>query len=234
MHPVPINEKNKIILALDVPGAEEARDLIRRVGARVGLYKVGLQLFTRCGPDIVKEIRDAGAGVFLDLKFFDIPNTVRHAVESAVALGAEMLTVHLGGGPGMLAAAAQAAQGSDTLVLGVTVLTSWDDATLAAVGCHGSVEDQVVRLARLGGECGIRGLVCSPREITPLRETLGASPILVTPGIRPAWAGADDQKRMLAPAEAVAAGANYLVIGRPITAHADPAAAAQRILDELS
>jgi orotidine-5'-phosphate decarboxylase len=226
--------ENRIIVALDVPDEAAAFSLIERIGARVGYFKVGLQLFTKAGPQIVRRIHGAGAKVFLDLKFHDIPNTVRHAVESAAGLGAQMLTIHLSGGAKMVRAAADAAEGSGVLILGVTVLTSSSETTLRETGVADDVGGQVARLASLARDNGIRGLVASPLEAPMLREQFGGHFTIVTPGVRPAWAEANDQQRMLTPAEAVRAGADFLVIGRPITAHADPAEAVAQIAAELS
>jgi len=197
-------------------------------------YKIGLQLFTRCGPSIVEAVKYTGARVFLDLKFHDIPNTVRHSVESACALGVDFLTIHLSGGGAMIRAAADGAAGSGTCVLGVTVLTSSNRETLKEVGADAPVEDQVLRLARLGVENGVTGLVASPLEVSLLRQVFGGGLTIVTPGVRPEWAEANDQQRTLTPRAAMQTGADYLVIGRPITAQPDPRAAAERILAELA
>ena len=211
-------------------------DLAESLAGTVGGLKIGKELFTAHGPDAVTRIRDAGHQVFLDLKFHDIPATVAGAVRAAAGLGCFVLTVHASGGPEMLRAAAEAAGAAKPppLVVGVTVLTSLDDGDLAAVGQSGPVADLVSRLARLARSCGLGGVVCSPREIAALRAELGADFRLIVPGVRPEWAGADDQKRVMTPAEAVAAGADYLVIGRPITRAADPAEAARRIADEIA
>lgn len=237
---MPVNGTNapsaagKIIVALDVPGETAAKKLIDSLGDRVGFYKVGLQLFTRCGPEILQRVKDTGAKVFLDLKFHDIPNTVRSAVESAVALGVDMLTIHLSGGSAMIRAAAAGAADSAALVLGVTVLTSSNRETLREVAVESSVEDQVLRLAQLAVDHGVRGIVASPLEVSALRGKFSAEALtIVTPGVRPSWAEANDQQRTLTPAEALAAGADYLVIGRPISAQPDPRAAAERIADEI-
>jgi orotidine-5'-phosphate decarboxylase len=233
--------QNPIIVALDVPDAETAVQLAKTVGPHVGALKIGLELFTAAGPDIVRRMRDAGARVFLDLKFHDIPNTVAKAVASATRLDVQMLTIHTAGGSEMMRAAEQSAQETAQalgrpapLVLGVTVLTSMDASQLAAVTLESDTTRQVERLARLAADAGLRGLVCSPLEIKPLRAALPPSVQLVTPGIRtsPPKAG-DDQKRTLGPAEALAAGATWLVIGRPIYAAPNPATAAQEILQLL-
>ena len=230
--------KDKIIVPLDVPGAADAVRVVHALTGIITYYKIGLELFTRCGPDIVEQVR-AVAGqpcrIFLDLKLHDIPNTVRHAVRAAAALEIDLLTVHLSGGGAMLRAAAEEA-GDKLLLLGVTVLTSSDEATLRETGvAAGSVKEQVLRLAALGAASGLRGVVASPLEIRALRASLGTGLRIVTPGVRPAVADAppDDQRRVLTPREAVQAGADFLVIGRPITARPDPRRAAQEIVDEI-
>ncbi len=228
------NSGGKIIVALDVPTDDAAFKLIDDLGDAVRFYKIGLQLFTKYGPSLVQRAKATGAKIFLDLKFHDIPNTVKHAVQSACATGADMTTLHLCGGAKMIAAAVAGAGSDPVLLLGVTVLTSSSRETLQEVGVHGTVEDEVLRLAKLGVENGIRGVVASPQEISLLRQIFGTALTIVTPGVRPSWAAANDQQRTLTPREAVAAGADYLVIGRPITAHANPAEAARRIADEIA
>lgn len=224
----------KIIVALDVPTDDAAFKLIDTLGDTVGFYKVGLQLFTKYGIPLVQRVKSTGAKLFLDLKFHDIPNTVQHAVQSACGIGMDMTTIHLCGGGKMIAAAVAGAGNDSALILGVTVLTSSSRETLAEVGVHGAVEDEVLRLAKLGVENGIRGVVASPQEITLLRQVFGKELAIVTPGVRPAWAASNDQQRTLTPGEAVKAGADYLVIGRPITAHANPAEAAKMIANEIA
>lgn len=232
--------RNPIIVALDVPHPDAALELARRLAPVVGAFKIGKELFVSAGPDIVRRIREAGGSVFLDLKFHDIPNTVAKAVEAAVRLDVQMLTIHTSGGLAMMQAAQRAAEEAalrtgktQPLVLGVTVLTSLNTNDLAEVGVPHDVGAQVERLASLAALAGLGGLVCSPLEITRLRQFLPAAMQLVTPGIRPADSPADDQKRTLTPAEALAAGANWLVIGRPICAAPDPRAAAEKILASL-
>ncbi|MGA2176219.1 MAG: orotidine-5'-phosphate decarboxylase [Verrucomicrobiota bacterium] len=232
--------RNPIIAALDVPTAKAALSLAREIAPAVGAFKIGSELFTAAGPDIVKKIRATGAAVFLDLKFHDIPNTVAKAVAAAVRLDVQMLTVHAGGGPAMLRAAERAAvETAQTLgrpaplVLGVTILTSMDNHELSEIGMPPNVGHQVERLARLAAEAGLRGLVCSPLEIADLREMIPSEMQLVTPGIRTGAEEADDQKRTLTPREAMAAGANWLVIGRPIYAAQNPLQAARAILSSL-
>ncbi len=224
-----INPRERIIVALDVPTSDAALALVRRLSPHPGLFKIGLQLFTAVGPDMVRAVRELGGRVFLDLKLHDIPSTVAHAVESASSLGVEMLTLHLSGGRAMAAAAVQAAS-PEILLLGVTVLTSADEATLREVGVASSIEEQVLRLAQLGVESGIGGLVASPQELARLRSVYGAGIKIVTPGIRPAASAANDQKRTMTPAAAFKAGADFLVIGRPITAAADPRNALEQIV----
>lgn len=232
--------RNPIIVALDVPSPDNAVALARRLAPHVGAFKIGGELFTAAGPEIVRFIRSTGASVFLDLKFHDIPNTVAKSVASATRLDVQMLTIHTSGGLAMMQAAEKAAQETAAaldrpapLVLGVTVLTSMDSVALDEIGVKTTIAAQVQRLAELARHAGLRGLVCSPLEIAGLREALGSTMQLVTPGIRSGADKADDQKRTLSAAEAVAAGADWLVIGRPICAAQDPAAAARAILGGL-
>ncbi len=225
---------NPIIAALDVSTADEALALAAEVAPAVGAFKIGKELFVSAGPDIVQRVRDTGAEVFLDLKFHDIPNTVAKAVASAARLDVQLLTVHASGGAAMLRAAQKASGQNGPLVLGVTVLTSMDESDLAELGISKSPADQVRHLAKLATAAGLRGLVCSPMEIAPLREILPAEIQLVTPGIRPTGVDAGDQKRVFTPSEALAAGANRLVIGRPIYAAENPRAAAEAILESLN
>ncbi|HEX4121232.1 MAG TPA: orotidine-5'-phosphate decarboxylase [Verrucomicrobiae bacterium] len=233
--------RNPIIAALDVPTEEAALQLAEKIAPAVGAFKIGSELFTSAGPGIVRKIRATGAGVFLDLKFHDIPNTVAKAVAAAVKLDVQMLTVHASGGPAMLRAAESAAQETarslglaPPLVLGVTVLTSMDSNELSTIGLAPNVGHQVERLAGLAVEAGLRGLVCSPLEIVDLRQIIPSEMQLVTPGIRTGAEKADDQKRTLTPGEAIEAGASWLVIGRPIYAAKDPLASAQAILKSIS
>lgn len=233
--------RNPIFVALDVPTAEKALSLAREVAPAVAGFKIGSQLFTSAGPEIVRAIRALDRQVFLDLKFHDIPNTVAKAVESATRLGVQMLTIHTSGGADMMRAAEEAAQkaapqsgGSAPLVLGVTVLTSMEGQTLSEIGCETNVGKQVERLATLAARVGLRGLVCSPLEITSLRQLLPENMKLVTPGIRSGADKADDQRRTLTAKEAVSAGADWLVIGRPIYAAENPRGAAEAILQSLA
>ena len=233
--------KNPIIVALDVPSAEAALKLAEQVAPAVGAFKIGKELFVAAGPDIVKRVRATGASVFLDLKFHDIPNTVAKAVAAAVRLDVQMLTIHTSGGGEMMRAAEKSAQDTAKslgnpapLVLGVTVLTSSNQVTLAEIGCETNLGHQVERLATLAVKSGLRGLVCSPLEIADLRQILPAEIQLVTPGIRTGAEKADDQKRTLSPREAMRAGASWLVIGRPIYAAENPREAAEKILESIS
>ena len=233
--------RNPIIAALDVPTAEQALKLAREIAPAVGAFKIGGELFTSAGPDIVRRVRDTGAAVFLDLKFHDIPNTVAKSVAAAVRLDVQMLTLHTSGGVEMMRAAEKSAQETALqlgrnapLVLGVTVLTSSNSSTLSEIGCEPDVAKQVERLASLAAKAGLRGLVCSPLEIAALRKILPEDFQLVTPGIRTGAEKADDQKRTLTPREAMAAGASWLVIGRPIYAAPNPRQAAESILNSLS
>ena len=225
---------SQIIVPLDFPTDQEALKLVDQLGDAVRFYKIGLQLYTRYGPPIVERIKATGAKVFLDLKFHDIPNTVNHAVASACELGVDLMTIHLSGGGKMIEAAVKGLGQSNSLILGVTVLTSSNRETLREVAVESEVADQVLRLAKLGVENGLRGVVASPLEIGLLRESLGKSLVIVTPGVRPAWSEANDQQRTMTPGEAVRAGADYLVIGRPITAHADPVEAVKKIAEEMA
>jgi orotidine-5'-phosphate decarboxylase len=229
-----MSAKEKIIVALDVPTEDAALRVLDTLGDGVGFYKIGMQLFTKCGPLIVQRVRATGAKMFLDLKFHDIPNTVQHAVRSACEIGVDMLTIHLHGGAKMIAAAAAGLGDSSTLILGVTVLTSSTRETLQEVGIGSAVEDQVLRLARLAVENGVRGIVASPQEVTLLRQIFLDRLTIVTPGVRPAWATANDQQRIMTPADAMRAGADFLVIGRPILAHENPLEAARMIAEEIS
>ena len=233
---------NPILVALDVESAAKAIELADRLRGAVGGYKIGKQLFTAAGPAVVRELTSRGDRVFLDLKFHDIPNTVAGAVQSAVATGAWMVNVHASGGTAMMTAAAEAARKSAEalgrprpLVIAVTVLTSMTDATLAEIGIARPVINHVIYLAQLAKHAGLDGVVASPQETRAIRDACGPDFQIVTPGIRPAdQQGKDDQARTLTPAEAIAAGATYLVIGRPITGAPNPREAAERIAATLS
>jgi orotidine-5'-phosphate decarboxylase len=224
-----------LILVLDAPSPRDVTPTLKQLAGTVRWVKVGLEMFTASGPDCVREIAGLGFNVFLDLKLHDIPNTVAKAVESVSRLPIQMLTLHTGGGREMMAWAVKAQQQSapGLRLLGVTVLTSMDEKGLAETGVPGPAEAQVVRLGRLAVDAGLRGLVCSPLEIAPLRAALPAGVTLVTPGIRPREAKADDQTRVMTPGEAARAGADFIVVGRPIFKAPDPVAAARAILAEL-
>ena len=227
-------QKTVLIAALDVDSREEAFAIVEKIGSSVEWYKVGKQLFTRCGPELISGLKQRGKKVFLDLKYHDIPNTVAQAVRSAAAIGADMVNVHASGGPAMLKAAAQAAAESKICLIAVTVLTSLDQQELNAIGIQDSPADQVLRLARLTQQAGLAGVVCSAREITLIQNACGKDFLTIVPGIRPAGADAGDQKRIMTPAQAAAAGASYIVVGRPIIAASDPSEAAQAIRQELT
>src|SRR5260370_19636299 len=223
---------DKIIVALDVATKAQALALVEELRDQISFFKIGLQLYTAEGPEIVRAVLATGAKVFLDLKLHDIPNTVARAVESATRLGAQMLTIHLSGGPEMIQAAVIARK-NRLSILGVTVLTSADEKALREIGISDKIDNQVLRLAKLGVETGIDGLVVSPHEVKILRQEFGSKVKIVTPGVRPNWAEAGDQKRVMTPRQALDAGADYLVIGRPVIADPNPRRALTKILDEL-
>lgn len=224
-----------LILALDVETRGEALGILEPLNGRLRWVKIGLQLFTAHGPDLVREVGDMGFRIFLDLKLHDIPNTVAKAVASIAPLPVGMLTIHTSGGREMMAWArkSQADHAPELLLLGVTVLTSLDSAAIRETGVPGEAGDQVSRLARLAVDSGLQGLVCSPQETAGLRTALPSGVKLVTPGIRPAGSSADEQKRVMTPADAAAAGADYIVVGRPILKASDPAGAVAAILADL-
>src|SRR5690348_15914371 len=228
--------RERLIVALDVSSAAAAQNIVAAVGESAFLYKVGKQLFTAEGPAIVRDLVASGRRVFLDLKFHDIPNTVAAAVAEAAKLKVSMLTVHASGGSRMLRAAVEAAAASAAkpLVLGVTVLTSFRDPDVQEAGFSGRVLDNVLRLAALARSQGCGGIVTSAHEAAEVRRELGAGFAIVTPGVRPAGSKVDDQARVVTPAEAIANGASHIVVGRPITAAADPAAAAQAVVEEMA
>ena len=231
---MPSSPKDRLAVALDLPSEREALHLVDRLGNTCRWFKVGMELYYAAGNSIVQKLRDRGFDIFLDLKLHDIPTTVAGAVRSATEAGATLLTVHASGGRAMMTAAAEAASapGSPRL-LAVTVLTSMDASELAGIGITASPADQVLRLAKLAQASGIDGMVCSPEEVAVLRKQTGPDTLLVIPGIRPTGTAVEDQKRIATPAQAIAAGASMLVVGRPITRAADPAAAAQAILEEI-
>jgi orotidine-5'-phosphate decarboxylase len=227
--------KDRLIIALDVSRASDAQNIVNEIGESASTYKVGKQLFTAEGPQVVRDLVASGRKVFLDLKFHDIPNTVAGAVTSASALGVSMLTVHASGGSKMLRAAAEAASSSSSrpIILAVTVLTSLNDEDLQEMGLPVGVADQVLRLAGIARNAGCAGLVASAHEAASLRRNLGEGFPIVTPGVRFAGGDLADQARVVTPAEAIRAGATHIVMGRPITADKNPKAAAERALKEL-
>ena len=230
----PIDAPDQLIIALDLPSAREALTLVDRLDARCRWFKVGMELFYAAGADLVRELRRRQLNVFLDLKLHDIPNTVAAAIGRLSELDVQLLTVHAGGGPEMLTAAQRAAQDSGRVaLLGVTVLTSIDNAQLREIGVTDDPATQVLRLARLAHQAGLAGVVCSPLEVTSVRAALGPDALLVIPGIRPAATAADDQKRIATPRDAIRNGASMLVVGRPITRASDPAQAAAEILAQM-
>jgi len=226
--------KDRIIVALDTDSTGSALSIARALSGEVGMFKVGMELFPRGGPELVREIRSLGGKVFLDLKFHDIPNTVAGAVRSAAAMEVAFATVHASGGREMLRAAADAARGTGVTLLAVTVLTSLDDADLAEIGFRSAAPESVLRLAEMAAGEGIGGIVCSAREVRAIREHLGTEAVLVTPGVRMPTGNAEDQKRVVTPFEAAREGADYLVVGRPITRAQDPATAARTFADEMA
>ena len=233
--------KQRLIVALDLADPAKARTLATLLAPEVGMFKVGKQLFVNAGPNIVRTIHDLGGEVFLDLKFHDIPNTAAAAAVEAARLGVRLFNLHVSGGREMMrqtAAAVEEVCGKEGLrrpaVLGVTVLTSLDGSDLEALGIQGGVPAQVVRLAGMAREAGLAGVVCSAREVPEIRRACGDSFMLVTPGIRPAGQQAGDQKRVMTPGDAVRAGIDFIVVGRPITAADDPVAAARSVVAEMA
>jgi orotidine-5'-phosphate decarboxylase len=231
-----MDNKDRLIVALDVPGATQARQIVQAIGEAATTYKIGKQLFTAEGPQVVRDLVASGRKVFLDLKYHDIPNTVAGAVRSAAELGVSMMTVHASGGSKMLRAAVEAASQSSAkpMVLAVTVLTSLSDSDLQELGIAGNVLSQVLRLGALARAAGCGGLVASAQEARELRKALGEEFAIVTPGVRPAGASAGDQARVVTPKDAIAAGATYLVVGRPILEAPNPAKAVRQIADEIA
>jgi len=234
-------DKAQLIIALDVDSAAEARAILAELNEEVGAFKIGLQLLTAAGPSFVREIAESGVKVFLDVKFHDIPNTVAKASVEAARLGVWMFNIHSQGGSEMMrrtvgevTEACLKENREKPKIIGVTVLTSMDDSALMEVGVENEVDSQVLRLVRLTAECGLDGVVASPREVRAIRENITDHDFLiVTPGIRPDFATNDDQKRVMTPGEAVSAGADYLVIGRPITRSGDMIGAVRKILGEM-
>lgn len=241
MKQTPIPPAEKIIVALDVDSKEQACELVRRLAPPLSYFKVGSRLFVSCGPSVIEDLKDLGVKIFLDLKFHDIPNTVAEAAEAATSFGVDMFNVHLSGGREMIKAAVTRA--SDTsarlglsrpLVLGVTVLSSLNgDMLKEEIGVVRSLDDHVVEMTRMGLDCGLDGVIASPREAELLRKHCGNDFLIVTPGVRPDWAAKDDQQRILTPAQALQSGASYLVIGRPIIKHPAPQEAAEKIIEEI-
>ena len=237
----PLSPHERIILALDVDSLSAARDAVRLLKGHVGAFKIGFELFVSAGPDVVKAVRDEGGRVFLDLKFHDIPNTVAQAARAAVRMGSAFFDLHASGGRAMMKAAAEAARAEaeaagteEPVSLAVTVLTSLTGEDLKNdLNIGRTPEGQVVSLAMMAKECGMRGVVASPKEAAAVRKAAGEGFIIVTPGVRPAWSSADDQKRFMTPAGAVRSGADYLVIGRPILKAKDPVGAAIKVREEL-
>ena len=229
--------RNKIIFALDVPGLAEIDRYAALLSGRVGMFKVGKELFTATGPEAVRTVQRHGGQVFLDLKYHDIPNTVAKAMVEAARMGVQLANLHALGGAEMMETAATAVRkefgDARPQLLAVTILTSSTEATLRGVGIEHPVQDMVVRLAKLAQDAGMDGVVASPLEIGLIREACGPDFLIVTPGVRPTFAAADDQKRVMTPAEAVAGGADYLVIGRPIAKAESPQGAAEMIVDEI-
>lgn len=236
-----LSAKDRLIVALDVDTMEEARGLVDQLAAHVGMFKVGMQLYNSAGPEVVRMIQSLGGKVFVDLKFHDIPNTVAHAGAVITRLGANIYNVHAAGGKEMMMKTAEATKQEvektgvvKPLILAVTVLTSIDQKTLnEEMGIPGEMENQVVKWAKLAQEAGLDGVVASPKEVSAIRAACGEDFALVIPGIRPAWAAANDQKRIMTPKDAISAGATYLVVGRPITAASDPVDAAQKVVKEI-
>jgi orotidine-5'-phosphate decarboxylase len=226
--------RDRLIVALDLPGADAARRLVDRLAGRVGMFKIGKQLFTAAGPTLVSELVTRGEKVFLDLKYHDIPNTVAGAVRAAVSLGVSLVDVHGLAGRAAIEAAVKAVGEAPTRLIAVTVLTSHDDATLAEIGLHGPLSEAVRRLALLARGGGAHGVVASPHEVRLIREACGEGFLIVTPGVRPAGAAMRDQARAATPSAALSAGADYIVVGRPITEAADPPAATEAIVEEMA
>lgn len=224
--------RDKLIVALDLPSVADAARMVDALGDAVSFYKVGMELTYAGGLPFVEELTRAGKKVFLDLKLHDIPNTVARATEQVAGLGATFLTIHAY--PQTMRAAAQAARGSGLKLLAVTVMTSYDDADLAAAGYAYGVKDLVARRAAQAREAGVDGLILSPEEVAAMRALLGPGMLLVTPGVRPAGAAVGDQKRVMTPARAIREGADHLVVGRPVTQAPDPRAAAQAIVAEIA
>lgn len=236
-----MDPKDRIIIALDVDTEDKAADLAGRLKDEAGSFKIGFELFSSCGPSVVKRVAKSGAKIFLDLKFHDIPNTVAKAAAAVTRLGVFMFNVHALGGYDMMKKAADSAAAeaaklgiAKPKVLAVTVLTSMDENAVKKVGIAGTVQDEVLKLAQLARSAGLDGVVASPAEAALIRSKFGGEFIIVTPGVRPSWAAAGDQKRIATPKEAVSGGATYIVVGRPVTEAADPVEAARSIRKEMA
>ncbi|MBN2453225.1 MAG: orotidine-5'-phosphate decarboxylase [Candidatus Omnitrophica bacterium] len=235
-----MDPKDKLIIALDTDSSDKALSMVDTLKKEVNFFKIGFELFSSCGPAIVKDVLKRGCRVFLDLKYHDIPNTVGKAAAAAAGMGVSVFNVHALGGYDMMKRAAEAAEeeakrlkAPKSAVIAVTVLTSMDEMALKKVGVSDTMNNEVLTLAKLARSAGLDGVVASPSEIKPLREALGGDFLIVTPGVRPEWAAKGDQKRVATPKEAVSAGASYIVVGRPVTAAEDMAAAARKILEEM-
>lgn len=235
-----MKNKERLIIALDVDTREKALTLVEKLKKDIKVFKIGSELFTSCGPGIVKDVKDKGCGVFLDLKFHDIPNTVAKSAAAAVRLGVLLFNVHALGGPDMMKKAASTVTEearrlkiNKPKIIAVTMLTSMGENNLKKIGIDDNMEKQVLRLARLAKDSGMDGVVASPSEVELIREKTGKDFLVVTPGVRPSWAVKDDQKRTATPKEAIASGANFIVIGRPIIEAPDPLSAARKVLEEI-
>lgn len=223
----------ELIVVLDVDDPKLALEIVDACG-RCQYFKIGAQLFTRCGPSIVEAVQAMGKDVMLDLKYHDIPNTVKHAAQAAADLNVSLMTLHALGGRAMIQTAREAVEGSKTRILAVTILTSHSDQTIREdLGLQEDAKQAVPRLAKLAVDAGAHGIVCSPEEIVLVREAVGSEPLIVTPGIRPAWATKDDQSRVMTPRQAAEAGASMIVVGRPILKHESPSVAVDLVLEEL-
>lgn len=226
--------KTELIVGLDLDARDHALIAVEACQP-CEWFKIGAQLFTRCGPDIVREVRDLGKNVFLDLKYHDIPNTVAKAAKAAAGMGVKLITLHASGGRNMIAAAREAVEGTETRILAVTILTSLtDEMVRREIGIPESAAEAVPRLAKLAVESGAHGIVCSPQELQPVRAAIGMEPLVVTPGVRPVWASKDDQARVLTPREAAQLGSSMIVVVRPILKHPQPSEAVRLILEELN
>ncbi|MCX5667921.1 MAG: orotidine-5'-phosphate decarboxylase [Candidatus Omnitrophica bacterium] len=233
--------KERLIVALDVNTKERALGLVEKLKAEIKIFKIGSELFTSCGPSIVEEAVNAGAKIFLDLKFHDIPNTVRKAAIAATRLGVFIFNVHALGGSDMMKRAAEAAADearrlkiAKPKIIAVTVLTSMDENSLKKIGINDNMEKQVLKLAKLAKDASLDGVVASPSEVRLIRRELGEEFIIVTPGVRPEWAAANDQKRVMTPKEAIDNGADFIVVGRPIIEASNPVIAARKIVEEIN